>query len=300
LKKKPSPSICVPISEITIPEGRRKVTPASVDALADSIREGGLLHPISLTSDYVLVAGGHRLAAYRKLGYKSIPATILELDGIHAELLALDENLRRRALTEAEEDLALKRRKEIYEELHPEVRAGQVQAAGSNRVQGKGPQDVGDKKPPTFTEDTAAKTGLSRRTIERKVEIGEKLNPQAVELLTGSPAEDCRAELVALAKMPREEQVKVAAKIKAGEIKSVRAEKDAPAKQQKVRAGLKGLTAVTAALKLLGVFSEHEEPLQRIREVFEGHAETELERQSGGVVATEIDEETMEWTTPSS
>jgi hypothetical protein len=47
------------------------------------------------------------------------------------------------------------RRKEIYEALHPETRAGVAQAAGMNRAIGRG--DVGAENAPTFTKATARK-----------------------------------------------------------------------------------------------------------------------------------------------
>jgi len=49
--------------------------------------------------------------------------------------------------------------------IHPETKAGKSQAAGSNRSQGK---SVSDKMSPTFTEDTASKTGQSRRTLSEE------------------------------------------------------------------------------------------------------------------------------------
>ena len=57
---------------------------------------------------------------------------------------------------------------EIYEALHPETKHG----ASGRRGSGKG-ESVSKNDNVTFSEDTAAKTGKSRRTIERAVALGE-------------------------------------------------------------------------------------------------------------------------------
>ena len=112
------------ISTITIPEDHRGLDEAKVAPLADSIQETGLLQPVGLTRDFRLVYGRHRLAAYEKLGYQSIPAIILDYEtDLLFELATLDENLQRNVLTALEENLALARRKEIFEKLHPETKA---------------------------------------------------------------------------------------------------------------------------------------------------------------------------------
>ena len=99
----------------------------------------------------------------------------------------------------------LARRKEIYEQLHPETTEGGSQAAGSNRAQGK---HVSDNLSPTFAEDTAKKTGRSRRTIERKVNIGKKLDRRAAAELQGTAVENNRSELKAISEPPAEKQRK--------------------------------------------------------------------------------------------
>ena len=205
------------ISAITIPDDHRDLDEAKVDALADSIRETGLLQPVGLTRDHRLVYGRHRLAAYEKLGYTSIPAIILDYEtDLLFELATLDENLQRNVLTALEENLALARRKEIFEKLHPETKA--VTKRGGL---GRGKKTNDKMSPVSFTEDTAAKIGTTRRTIERKVEIGQKLDPQAAAMLKGTRIEDNQSELKAISELPAEEQRENAAQLKAGKITSV-------------------------------------------------------------------------------
>jgi ParB family chromosome partitioning protein len=47
-----------------------------IDALAASINTIGLLHPVVVNSDGVLIAGRRRLEAVRRLGWSEIPATV--------------------------------------------------------------------------------------------------------------------------------------------------------------------------------------------------------------------------------
>ena len=50
-----------------------------IDSLARSIEEVGLLHPIVVRPDGRLIAGERRLAACKKLGWKSVPVTFVNL-----------------------------------------------------------------------------------------------------------------------------------------------------------------------------------------------------------------------------
>jgi ParB family transcriptional regulator, chromosome partitioning protein len=49
-----------------------------IDSLARSIAEIGLLHPIVIRPDGVLIAGERRLAACKALGWSEIPVRIME------------------------------------------------------------------------------------------------------------------------------------------------------------------------------------------------------------------------------
>jgi len=55
----------------------------------------------------------------------------------------------------------------IYQELHPETKAGVAQAAGANKAQGRGGQ-VGHNAP-RFDEAAAEATGQSERSVRRDV-----------------------------------------------------------------------------------------------------------------------------------
>ncbi len=113
----------------------RPVDDAAVKALAGSIAENGLLSPITVrpckvsrggrTIDgFEIVAGHHRVKAFGRLGRETIPAIVVEIDDLPAELALIDENLCRNDLTPAERAAATARRKAIYVSLHPETKHG--------------------------------------------------------------------------------------------------------------------------------------------------------------------------------
>lgn len=73
---------------------RRKLE--KVDELAESIRQNGLMHPIIITRDYVLVAGERRLAAHQLLQFDQIYVQFTdEVDEERLHLLELEENTKR-------------------------------------------------------------------------------------------------------------------------------------------------------------------------------------------------------------
>ena len=73
--------VTVRIDEIYVPAKRRgSLSPATVEALAESILEVGLQTPISVRRDgerFVLVTGVHRLEACKALGEETITAIIV-------------------------------------------------------------------------------------------------------------------------------------------------------------------------------------------------------------------------------
>jgi ParB family chromosome partitioning protein len=162
----------IKIADITINTRKRAI--GDVSDLAKSIEQLGLLHPIVVTPGLRLVAGQRRLEACKQLGWTEIEATIATLDDLNAELAEIDENLIRAELTVLERAEQLARRKEIYEELHPDTKAGYRRAVGMHRVLG---HNVEETVSPTFAEDTAHKTGLSPRSVRHDVQIATKLAP---------------------------------------------------------------------------------------------------------------------------
>ena len=158
----------IKISDVKINPGRRDTQQRNVEELARSIAAVGLLNPITLDQNNTLVAGLHRLEAAKLLGWTEIECTAIGMNTVQAELAEIDENIVRTRLNRQELCEQLLRRKEIYEMLHPETKAGAAQAAGMNRAIGN---NVSAKLAPTsksFVEDTSEKTGIMNASYKSK------------------------------------------------------------------------------------------------------------------------------------
>ncbi|MCW5715718.1 MAG: ParB N-terminal domain-containing protein [Bauldia sp.] len=196
----------------------RAIVPETVSALKESIRNVGLLNPIhvrQVDGGYEVIAGAHRLAAFRELGLAEIPCFVrTNLDELHAELSMIDENLCRAELGEAELSAAIARRKAIYEQLHPQTKHG-------GNLVGDGVAKMATPDTLRFTADTAKASGMSERVVQRRAERGEKVVPEVRAIITGTPA-DTGAFLDDIKDLPQEEQV-VAAKREVARLASKKA-----------------------------------------------------------------------------
>ncbi len=130
--------------------------------LAESMREVGLLHPVVVTPDAVLVAGARRLAAAKMLGWGRVPVTVVDLDevvrGEH------DENVHRKSFAPSEYVA-------ITEALEAREREAAKERQGTRT----------DKHPAKFAESTRGETraklakyaGVSHLTLKRAREVVE-------------------------------------------------------------------------------------------------------------------------------
>lgn len=205
----------IKISDIVIPEGRR--TLRSVQELADSIKEIGLLNPVTIREDNTLVAGYHRIEACKLLGMTEIEAIKVGLSDLEAELAEIDENLVRNELTELEKSEHLARRKRVYEALHPEAKPYSTEKQRQRRS-----QKPSETVSPGFTTDTAAKTGVSRRSVQQGVQVAEKIVPEVRDAIRETPLADSKRDLLDLARLVPEVQKPVVEKIVSGEAKNVK------------------------------------------------------------------------------
>lgn len=195
----------IPINKIKINPGRRDTRPRYVEELARSITAVGLLHPITIDQDNILIAGLHRLEAAKLLGWTEIECTVSSVDGLQAELAEIDENFVRAELTHRELGDLLLRRKEIYESLHPETQQGKRngQTAKNDKMTGLG------AKP--FSQDTADKMGVSRRTVERLVQTAANLTPDAKAVIRDTGDKITKDAALRISRLPPDQQVKAAA-----------------------------------------------------------------------------------------
>ena len=81
-------------------------------ALQADIAERGLLNPILATSDFIVIAGHHRLKAALALGLDTVPVEIQDVDPPEAESRLIADNVLRRQLNPIEQARLIKRLKE--------------------------------------------------------------------------------------------------------------------------------------------------------------------------------------------
>ena len=118
---------------------RRVFLQSDLEELASSIRELGLLQPLTVRrreGRWELVAGERRLRAARLAGLEEVPCLSVQTDGQASSLLALVENLQRRDLDFWEEALALRRLIDTYHISQEEAarRIGKSQSAVANKL----------------------------------------------------------------------------------------------------------------------------------------------------------------------
>lgn len=203
----------ISVRAVVVRDRLRALSESTVNELAESMSRVGLLNPITVHQPNVspiLVAGHHRLAAAKKLGWETIRCYVLpsETSADDLKLSEIDENLARGELSPAERALHIAERKAIYERKYPETKHGGAPGASGG---GKRPKDANLA---SFAEDTARKTGRSKRDVARDT-TRAKAVPNLADVIGTSL--DKGAELDALAKLPVEKQAEIITRAKAGE-----------------------------------------------------------------------------------
>lgn len=108
----------VDVQDIIVPDGRIRqvVYDEGLRALAESIREHGILEPLLVRRDHIpasdvpvfhLVAGERRLRAAELAGLDSVPCVAIEASEVDAAVIAIIENLHREDLSIFEEATAI-------------------------------------------------------------------------------------------------------------------------------------------------------------------------------------------------
>jgi N6-adenosine-specific RNA methylase IME4 len=148
------------ISDVVVgPRCRREL--GDIAGLAQSIAEVGLLHPIVVQPDGVLVAGARRLAACRQLGWGEIPVTVIDVDEIVRGEIA--ENAQRKNLLPTEIDA-------IRRVVEPLAKA----AAAERRVSAHAsPGNFPEHEKGQTRDKVGAFAGVSGRQVEKIARVVE-------------------------------------------------------------------------------------------------------------------------------
>lgn len=158
----------------------RAADPAKVATLAESMRQHGLLQPITVRmigdTEAELVAGLHRLEAARQLEWEWIDAVFVDADDIQAELIEIAENLHRCDLTKEERDRQIRRYAELLEARQVVQDEPPVSAPLLSDGRRSGPQHQKG-----IASQIATETGLSKSTVKRVLQEAPERKAQRVQ-----------------------------------------------------------------------------------------------------------------------
>ena len=135
-------SLFLPISQVEscAAQPRKQFDPESLADLADSIREHGIIQPLTVrklqSGYYQIIAGERRWRAARMAGLTQVPAIVIEADDRKAMELAMIENLQREDLNPMEEAEGYRTLMEQYGLTQEETsqRVGKSRSAVANAL----------------------------------------------------------------------------------------------------------------------------------------------------------------------
>jgi len=138
-------------------DDRQRTELTEIPVLADSISRLGLIHPLVVTRDFVLVAGERRLAAIKSLGWTAVSIQYVdELDQKTLKAIELEENIKRK-------DISWRDQVSAIHEYHNLQKS---------------------EDPSWYQENTAVALGLSHNFISEVLYVGNELakgNERVVE-----------------------------------------------------------------------------------------------------------------------
>jgi len=190
----------IPLDDIDAANRLRPVSMTAVKSLTHSIETQGLLSEIQVrkikkTGKLRLIAGGHRMAAYRALGRDAIPAKIWDCTDDWADLAEIDDNLAHAELNTLDLAVFLARRKEVYERAYPQAKASTGAELASKRWDASDNMAVA-----SFAVSAADKMDVSKRTVFRLLAAGHALGPQEIHQLRNAPKRVSLSDLQEISK----------------------------------------------------------------------------------------------------
>ena len=203
------------LSSIHVGERLRPIDMDYAEAIAASMSEHGQISPIMIRktpakkgTPFTLVAGGYRTAAATLLGWTEIDAIVVKADAVEAQLLEISENLYRNELNALDRAIFVMKYRELWEEKH-----GKINPKGG-RPEKQGNDYPVFAKGRALSEKVQERFGFGAETYKLVSRIGQNLDPVLRQAVRGTTAENDQSQLLALAKLPREDQVAVADALK--------------------------------------------------------------------------------------
>ena len=178
-----------------------------VTELEKSISTLGLIAPLVISRENLILAGARRYQALLNLGQTQAPVVVMDGNELERELVSIDENLVRKDLTKLEVESHLRRAKEIYEALHPTPAVTTKTEEDALR-----PQEMEKEVFPAqeFLEMVSEKTGLSPKQIHEAIGRDERASESVKEARrNGELSVGQTNEIVKLEKEDQEEAIEV-------------------------------------------------------------------------------------------
>ena len=182
------------------------LNPQELEFLARSIQEHGLINPITITEDHLIIAGEQRYRAAVQLGLEQVPVIIRKpKDDLELEEIRIDENLLRRSLPTWTIKQCFDRKVEI--KLTRRSASSVEQTMTPNQLMGEVNREI------------AAETGYSIQQI-KNIRSLERLIPELLELLKENHFNQEVA--LQLAQLSKDDQGWVLSRLSASRLKEVR------------------------------------------------------------------------------
>ena len=194
----------IPVGDIKIKLRLRNPSEEKVKEISSSISQIGLISPVVIDSNFNLIAGFHRLLAFKKLKKDTIPAIVKDVSNTVQELIEVDENASRNSLTHIEYADHLVKREKLLQEL------GLMHVANTN------PYERGNK---LKVSEVAESLGLSERSYQQRKQVAN-LDPEVKKMLNATHHSNNHVDLIKLSSEPKSVQIDIAKSLISGKCRT--------------------------------------------------------------------------------
>lgn len=220
------------VAEIRLGDRLRPVDPVWAEALGRVMLAEGQKTPIEVCrlpgrTDYLLVAGGHRLTGASLVGIEHLEARVVSNDALERRQREISENIWRKGLDPIDRAAfvaELIELRKVAAGIDP-ARDGRVVSAQArwSDILNADASDATDMMSVAYgwSKEVGEQLGFTERTIRRDLELHRGLRPDVAAQIRDTPIASNATQLRALAKLEEAEQRAIAAMIKTGDAKSV-------------------------------------------------------------------------------
>ncbi|MDP9590086.1 UNVERIFIED_ORG: ParB family chromosome partitioning protein [Shinella zoogloeoides] len=210
--------IRVKLSEVYRADRLRMVDMDVATAISASFEATGQLSPITVrrtpakgkgATPFTLVIGGHRCAAAEILGWEELDALVVQADSAEAQMMEIAENLYRNELNALDRAMFVLKYRELWEAQH-----GKINPQGGRPAKQSNDWTVAFSNGRELSEQVQERLGFGRATYFNVTKIGQNLHPILRAAVRGTEAETDQSKLLKLAKLPADDQLRVAAALK--------------------------------------------------------------------------------------